>query len=655
MLERSTQGTRAVLAGAGFLAGCVALSLPAPAQEAAPPQPAPAPTLAPALLSEVRTYGPGGAEDAFVEVCNTTDQPLDLSGWSLQFLSSRGLSPGRLVTVPIAPATILAPRGHLLLAGRQYSLGAYAKPDAPLPAPIASGVRLRDAAGRAVDAVGPNAPTAEAPTAKAPIGTSPPAQGLSEGHGLPAWAFAPANSAGVRPAQFSCVRRRVDGLLRDTDDNTRDWVLASVSGTLGGRTVRLGAPGPQNIGSAQLAIAPRPAPPTRAAIGTGAPQAVTSQPVALRGTGQAAGKIGSEAGPDGSQRLSPLRDRADGGDNSSLGTLVLRYKMVNASEQTMRRFRLQVVGATSGGAATGIADVRLLRLPPALKPKPQPPASTSSPADEAGEPDEAASAASSAPTGVGKFSAAVPIVYGVLDQPPAQPRGGGFNSSLTFNAGPDGIAPGQAVELRILLGVEKLGRYRLALDGGGLRLTFNGHVQARAAQALAQSLWGSGAWSSRQQAGSRGGSRQSGSLDPAGSAAQAEQAGATGGGEPTILAAIILEGHTEDGVEDGVEAPIAEDSPLRISSSEVRGEANTIQLRFLGALDAASVPGATFEVTINGRAVQPTASASGTIGVLLRLPEGALSRGDQVVVRWDNLRDPQGRRVSGQSGPQRVP
>lgn len=638
---------------------------------AAPDVPAAAPAaksarlLAPALISEVRAYGPGGAEDSFVEVRSTSDEPLDLSGWSLQFLSP----PGQVVTVSIAPGTLAAPRGHLLLAGRRYSLGAYARADASLPVPIASGIRLRDAKGQVVDAVGPRASGTTDGTAE---GTKPAAQSpaltWSEGRGLPAWAFAPAvnSSAGAsagsksgRPAQFSCVRRRVDGQFIDTNDNVHDWVLASVTGVLAGQAVRLGAPGPQNKSSAQFAIAPLRAQAALSALG--AAQPAISQPIALGADAKADAETeqnkGSEGAPGGSQRLAAQRDRSAVGPNRSQGTLVLRYRLVNGSDQALHRFRLQVVGATTGASPLGIADLRLLPLPPALKPKAS--ASTSdapatSDAPSRGEAQAAAMppGADVAPVPAPGAAPEAPVLYGVLDEPPAQSSGGGFNSSLSFEPAPGGIAPGEAVELRILLGVEKLGRYRLALDGGGLSIVFNGHVQARGAQARVAEAWARSSRAGRQASNSRSGWGQSGGLgsqpDPA---RGSEAVGQEGSSDQTIIASIVLEGNTEDGVE-----PPVEDSPLGLSGSEVKGETNTILLRFLGPIDPASVAdGAAFAVTVNGQEIQATASVAGASSVLLRLPEGAMRPGDQVQLRWDKLRDTRGRRVSGQAGPLRVP
>lgn len=653
MLKRSKDRAAQVLVRGGFLAAAGASSLGAasgqqatvPRGAATPQVLAAAPTVAPAasssrapaLISEVRAYGPGGAQDSFIEVCSTRDQPLDLSGWSLQFLNAAG----RLVTVPIAPDSVLAPRGHILLAGRLYSLSAYARRDALLPGPIASGVRLLDASGHAVDAVGPQMPGSATPEAKGP---SP---GLSEGRGLPAWAFAPeASSPGAGVAQFSCVRRREAGLLLDTNDNARDWIVVSVSGNVGGRAVRLGAPGPENKGSDRLAIEPRPA---EAASAT--PQAAAFRPASVGSASRVGpGQSGGEAVGDGSRRLAPLRDGASVGPNRSQGTLMLRYKLVNESGRVLRRFRLQVVGATSGSAAAGIADLRLLPLPPALKPgklTPQAATSTSRASQPGGEAKTGASAPASAASGLATER---PILYGELDEPPAQASGGGFNSSLSFEPGPDGIAPGGSVELRILLGVEKPGRYRLALDGGGLSVAFNGHIQARSAQALVADSWASSSWSSRQGTTSASGSGPGSAPNLPGAA---QQPGQTAVEQTTLLASITLEGNTEDS--DDREPTVA-DSPLHISSSEIAQAAGTIRLRFMGPINPASVTGgATFEVTINGQQVEGAASVLNPITVQLKMPEGSLRHGDRVTIRWSNLRDPQGRRVSGESGLLLVP
>lgn len=130
MVKRSTSQTANILAGAGLVGVSAAWPGLAWAQESEAPRPAsgpqvlagsPAPPLAPALISEARAFGPRGAQDSFVEMCDTTDEPLDLAGWSLQFLRAAG----RLDIVPLAPQSPLPPRGHLLLARRQYSPSAY--------------------------------------------------------------------------------------------------------------------------------------------------------------------------------------------------------------------------------------------------------------------------------------------------------------------------------------------------------------------------------------------------------------------------------------------------------------------------------------------------------------------------------------------------
>ncbi len=616
MLKRSKkQGARLLLARK-LLAALSALAVPGlswgqeiPAQVLAD---VPQPRLARAVISEVRAYGPGGAEDSFIELCNTTDEPLDLSGWSVQF---RGLK-GAAVTVVLAPATIALPRGHLLLAGRRYSLSAYAKPDLPLPEPIAGGVCLRDAAGLVVDAVGPQWPDVDLHSAST----------WHEGRGLPTWAFAPESARLAQvlepTAQFSCVRRRGGGQVRDTNDNARDWIIASVSGTLSGHVVRLGAPGPQNRDADRLDDS---APSSAADFNTKpASLALSAVPEQSKNKGKS---------EDNARQLAPLRDRGDVGANHRLGTLVLRCRLVNASGQAMRRFQLHVVGVTAGAAPSGLADVRLLPLPLTLKP---------------GAVSEAVPSAKGA-----EFAGVAPILYGALDEPPTQPRGGGFNSSLTFDAGTRSIAPGASVELRVHLGVQKLGRYRLALDGGGLQMVFNGRIQASKVEARADASWRTWTgWGSAPVARARTElSLEQSSRPSPNIASNTEHQG--WGTEQTALASIILEGNTRD--EDQDLRP-AEKSPLELSSSEVVGTSSSIRLRFMGSLDARSVlAGAAFTLTVNGAVVEATPSIVGQNVVLLRLPEGSLPRGARVSVRWDNLRDLSGRLVSGHIGPLTVP
>jgi len=575
---------------------------------------------------------------------------VNLSGWSVQFLNGAG----HLVLVPVPPSTWLPARGHLLFAGRSYSLSAYARPDLTLPERVAGGVRLCDATGRAVDAIGPKSQ----PQAQAKPSSTTSSQSFREGQGLPAWAFDPAadspaqdspteasrqakparlppqaSGSGALPlAQFACVRR-VDASgrrLRDSNDNAADWLVVSVSGELSGHAARLGAPGPQSTASAQLAIQPPAAAPSHSA----AAAALASVAAA-----QARRSKASSSLADGSRKLPFLRRAEAVGANSRLRTLTLRYSLLNRSPQVLKRFRLRILGATSGPSPAGIADVRLLPLPHALRAM----ASPGKAQQPAGE---------------------IPMLYGVLDEPPAQASGGGLNSSLTFLAAggtvPGGIAPGGSAELRILLGVQKPGRYRLLLDGSGLFLAFDGYIgdgSAQAAQQGAQQaveaawLWGAaGAGPILAQARGAGAAGSAGA--PGVSGAEARGSGGSGEAGRTIVADIVLAGNTEDG-ETG---PEDEASPLVLSSSDFAGEAGSIRLRFSGPLEVANgLAGATFGITVNGREVSGEPVAAGQNTVVLKLPGNSLRRGDRVALSWANLRDARGRLLAGQAGPLSVP
>ncbi len=107
-----------------------------------------------AIISEFRTRGPQGALDEFVELLNTTDSALNVSGWTLGYTS--GAAPAS-VTLP--GSTSIPARGYYLLAnpggtGTGYSLSSYASSDAALSSDIDDGsdLSLLNASGTMVDA-----------------------------------------------------------------------------------------------------------------------------------------------------------------------------------------------------------------------------------------------------------------------------------------------------------------------------------------------------------------------------------------------------------------------------------------------------------------------------------------------------------------------
>jgi hypothetical protein len=198
------------------------------------------------VISEFRLSGPGGAEDEFIEIANTTSAPITVSAPD----SSGGFSVATTGGVPvftIPNGTIIPARGHLLAANNTmttgYSLQNYggvnaATPDAVWAADIPDNTGLALFPTDNAGAYGATAPLDA-------VGfTSDPAPYL-EGTGL--------TGIGVGPFanNYSLVRRYATGpgaALQDTGDNAADFALVAVdAGTYGPVTALLGAPSPENL------------------------------------------------------------------------------------------------------------------------------------------------------------------------------------------------------------------------------------------------------------------------------------------------------------------------------------------------------------------------------------------------------------------------
>lgn len=117
------------------------------------------------VISEFRSGGPSGEDDEFVEIMNTSANPVDISGFRLQGCASSGEAVFDRAVVP--DGTVLQPGQHFLFTGDGYS--------EPVPADLtystgfagfadtnSSGVRLVYSSGAVVDGVGsPNSPCRE--------------------------------------------------------------------------------------------------------------------------------------------------------------------------------------------------------------------------------------------------------------------------------------------------------------------------------------------------------------------------------------------------------------------------------------------------------------------------------------------------------------
>ncbi len=136
-----------------------------------------------------------------------------------------------------------------------------------------------------------------------------------------------------------------------------------------------------------------------------------------------------------------MRDTTpDPANNSTLGTLEIRRTYTNNTGGDVTRLRFRIIDITAFPTPSGIADVR-----------------ARSSADIFVTVDRV-------PCGTGTTNV---LVRGTtLEQPPSQPHGGGYNSSLSVGsitlATP--LANGASIDVRILLGVEKGGQFRFLVN-----------------------------------------------------------------------------------------------------------------------------------------------------------------------------------------------
>ncbi|HEX8558477.1 MAG TPA: lamin tail domain-containing protein [Pyrinomonadaceae bacterium] len=192
---------------------------------------------------------------------------------------------------------------------------------------------------------------------------------------------------------------------KDTGDNAADFVFVDTNGTSAGAGQRLGAPGPENSTSPIQRNAQFPG-------------------------GSVFPCVSSSSPPNRARDLT-----SDPANNSTFGTLAIRIRVTNATGANVTRLRFRVMDLTTFPAPAGFADLR---------------ARTSS-----------ATLVSDPCTGL-----PATILGTTLEQPPAQPNGGGFNSSLSAGtvtlATP--LAPGANYDFQILLGIQQTGRFKIYVN-----------------------------------------------------------------------------------------------------------------------------------------------------------------------------------------------
>lgn len=197
------------------------------------------------------------------------------------------------------------------------------------------------------------------------------------------------------------------GQAQDTNNNTADFLFVDTNGTSAGAGQRLGAPGPENLSSP-----------------------------ASSGTGISIDLLDASAG--GTQSPNFVRDlTSNPAQNSTFGTMSIRRKITNNTGMNLTRLRFRVLNLSTFPAPSGVSDLR-------------PRTSTS--------------------VSVTTSGGVVTVQGTTLEQPPAQPNGGGFNSSLSVPtitlATP--LAPGASVNIQFLIGIQQTGCTRFAVIAEGL-------------------------------------------------------------------------------------------------------------------------------------------------------------------------------------------
>ncbi|HEX6124500.1 MAG TPA: hypothetical protein VFZ23_03935 [Pyrinomonadaceae bacterium] len=377
------------------------------------------------IISEFRVRGPNGANDEFVEIYNNSGADHTVAGGGTGYAVAGSNGVARCV---IPNGTVIPNRGHYLCVNSVgYSLASYPAgngttavgnatyttdiPDNSGIAIFRTSLGVNFTLGNRMDAVGS---TSEANTL------------YKEGTGYPALTPFSINysfyrdDCGKGGSITSFGWCTLDG-PKDTNNNAADFIFVDTNGTSAGAGQRLGAPGPQNLSSPQK---PSQSIPTVLVNSLDSCVSQFSPPNAVRDF------------------------TSDPANNSTFGTIDLRFRITNRTGASTTRLRFRIIDLTTFPAPSGIADLR-------------PRTSTA-----------VVVTTDNAPCGSGTSN--VTVNGTTLEQPPSQPNGGGFNSSLSAGtitlATP--LANGASTNVRLLFGIQQNGAFKVGLavetlPGGG--------------------------------------------------------------------------------------------------------------------------------------------------------------------------------------------
>ncbi|HEX7175544.1 MAG TPA: Calx-beta domain-containing protein [Pyrinomonadaceae bacterium] len=365
------------------------------------------------LISEVRTSGPGGAGDDYVEVYNNSDTPLtvqttDGSAGYAVVATNNGCSGDPVILGIIPNTTVIPARGHFLFVGPTYSLTAVAAGNLTLTAGInddanvglfSTSTLINLSSVAKLDGVGFGLNTADLCDLIREGATLPTAQGSTQ-----QYAF-------VR--EFTLVAVNVP-TPTDANDNATDFTVVSttastpVSAAITAPT--LGAPGPQNMASPKLK--------KYSQVGVQYLDPTVAPNLAPN-------RVRKGCATPGVEECLPNR--------SAQGTMHLRRTFTNNTGGPISQLRFRVYDITGFPVTVaGDADMRLINAPQV--------------------------------TGVtGPSIGTVTVEATTLDGPTQTTFGGGLNSSVTAGIITLGnqLGNGASIHINFMLGVQQTGNYRV--------------------------------------------------------------------------------------------------------------------------------------------------------------------------------------------------
>ncbi|HEU4836815.1 MAG TPA: tandem-95 repeat protein [Pyrinomonadaceae bacterium] len=381
------------------------------------------------LISELRTSGPAGAGDDFVEIYNNTDQPHVVDDGSGINDAAHGYGLFKMgadcnaspVLIGIIPnGTTIPARGHYLFVGSAYSLADYGGSGAAagnqvLTADIENDANVAIFKTAALvnlsaitrwDAVGFG------------LNTGGTCDLLREGTTLTPMAGSVLEYSYFRdecgkkgnPATFGLCP--TGGFVADSGVNNDDFIFADTSGAATPAGQRLGAPGPQNLAAPRLNLSI----PT---LPLDATKGLSADPNRVRSLGSVT--------------------------NGQFGTLSVRRRFVNNTGAPVTRLRFRIVDFSSlqvpGPAIADLRALSSLTISIGNILDSQTCAATGSPATP--------------PCTVNVFGTTV-------EEPPAQSKGGALNTSMSAGTItiPQPLAPGASINLQFLLGVQQTGAFK---------------------------------------------------------------------------------------------------------------------------------------------------------------------------------------------------